>query len=520
MSDKGVGFVSLIGAGPGDPGLITVRGAEALALADVVIYDHLANPQLLNHCPQAKPIYVGKQSSAHTLTQDQINALLVEQAKAGHRVARLKGGDPFVFGRGGEECQALREAGITFEIVPGITAAIAASAYAGIPVTHRDFNTSFTLITGHEQEGKESGIDWATVARLPCVAFYMGVKALENIRDRLIANGKDPSTPAATIQWGTTPRQRTVVATLADLPEKIAAAGLGAPAITIVGQVVSLRPIMNWFETRPMFGQTVVVTRTRQQASDLTHKLAVLGAAVIEAPTIELAPPADWNAVDEALRLAGKYDWIVFTSANGVRYAKRRLLEIGLDSRAFGSARVAAIGDATSAAVRDELFLRVDLCPRQFVAEALADELIAAGEVRGKRFMLLRADIARPVLADKLRGAGAGAVEDVAIYETKSAASLPPGLTAALESGGVTWITFASGASARNFMKLLGNDARARLAGVKLASIGPITTAALREMGFEPTVQAQTFNIDGLVAAIKTQAGAEAARGLPANPGE
>jgi uroporphyrinogen III methyltransferase/synthase len=484
-----------------------VRAAQALSSADVVIYDHLANPQLLSHCPQAKAIYVGKQSSAHTLTQDQINALLVEQARAGHRVARLKGGDPFVFGRGGEEGQALFEAGIKFEIVPGITAAIAATAYAGIPVTHRDFNTSFTLITGHEQDGKESGIDWATVAKLPCMAFYMGVKALENIRDKLIANGKDPSTPAATIQWGTTPRQRTVVATLADLPEKIAAAGLGAPAITIVGEVVKLRPTLNWFETRPMFGQTVVVTRTRQQASELSDQLTSLGAAVIEAPTIELAPPANWNAVDEALRAAGKYDWIIFTSANGVRFAKRRLLEIQMDARAFGAARIAAIGDATSAAVREELFLRVDLCPRQFVAEALADELIAAGEVKGRRFMLLRADIARPVLADKLRAARAAAVEDVAIYETTSAKALPPGLEDTLRSGGVTWVTFASGASARNFVKLVGEDYRAQLAGVKLASIGPITSAALREMGLEPTVQAQTFNIDGLVAAINEHSG-------------
>ena len=499
---KRAGIVYLVGAGSGDPGLITVRGAQLLASADVVVYDNLANPLLLGHCPKARAIYVGKQSSAHTLTQDQINALLVSEASAGNRVVRLKGGDPFVFGRGGEECQVLVEAGIRFEIVPGVTAAVAASAYAGIPVTHRDFNNSFTLITGHEQEGKEDGIDWPTVARLPCVAFYMGLKSLRKIRDKLIAHGKDPATPAASIQWGTLPRQRTVVGTLGDLPERVAEAKLGSPAITIIGKVVSLRLMLNWFETRPMFGQTVVVTRTRQQASDLSRKLDELGAAVIEAPTIELTAPADWSAVDGALQSAATYDWIIFTSANGVRFTKQRLLETGRDVRALGPGKIAAIGDATAAAVKEELSLRVDLCPKQFVAEALADELTSGEMVNGKRFLLLRADIARPILADKLRAAGAAAVDDVAIYETTPAKAFPPGLVQALEQKQVTWVTFASGGTARNFTAILGANYRELLAGVKLASIGPITTAAMIELGLKPTVQAETFNINGLVAAM------------------
>jgi len=501
------GIVFLIGAGPGDPGLLTLRGAELLASADVVVYDHLANPQLLSHCPAARKIYVGKQSSAHTLTQDQINELLVKEASAGHRVARLKGGDPFVFGRGGEECEVLFDAGIPFEIVPGITAAIAATAYAGIPITHRDFNTSLTLITGHEQEGSESNIDWPTIARLPCVAFYMGVKSLEKICAKLIEHGKPPTTPAASIQWGTTPRQRTVVATVADLPAKIAAAGLGPPAITIVGQVVQLRSKLNWFESRPLFGQTVVVTRTRQQASDLTGKLSALGAMVIEAPTIELTRPSDWKEVDEALRSAAKFDWIIFTSANGVSFTRRRLFEIGLDARSLGRAKIAAIGPATAAAVTEQLALHVDLCPEQFVAEALADELIARSAVKSARFLLLRADIARPVLVEKLIAAGAAEVRDVSVYETHSPPSLPAELLEALDAKRVNWITFASGGTVRNFLKLLGPDPLRRMAGVKIASIGPVTTAALKELNLQPTVQAQTFDISGLTTAIVAQQG-------------
>jgi uroporphyrinogen III methyltransferase/synthase len=329
----------------------------------------------------------------------------------------------------------------------------------------------------------------------------MGVKSLDRICARLIEHGKNPATPAATIQWGTTPRQRTVTGTLADLPAKVVAAGLGPPALTVVGQVVQLRQTLNWFEKRPLFGQTIVVTRTRQQASDLVRRLNGFGAAVIEAPTIELVPPGDWTEVDSALRSAASFDWIVFTSANGVRFTKSRLLEIGLDARASGNARIAAIGEETASAVSGELALRVDLCPKQFVAEALADELIAGRNVKGKRFLLLRADIARPVLAEKLLAAGA-AVKDVAVYETRPAAALPAALLRALEAKEVTWITFASGGTARHFAGLLGEGFRARLAGVKLASIGPITTAALRELGLEPAVQAEKFSIDGLVQAM------------------
>src|SRR6184192_111359 len=444
------GIVYLVGAGPGDPGLITVRGLRLLEKADVVVFDYLANPQLLRHCPKAQTVYVGKQASQHAMSQEEINQLLVNLAREGNRVVRLKGGDPFVFGRGGEECEALAAAGVKFEVVPGITAAIAGPAYAGIPVTHREMNSSFTLVTGHEKEGDyrdpsekalASSIDWGALAKLPCIAFYMGVKALPVICKRLLEQGMDAAMPAACIQWGTTAKQRTVVGTIGDLDQKVAEAKLTPPAITIVGKVVGLRETLNWFERRPLFGQTIVVTRTRQQASDLSEKLEELGARVIEAPTIELSPPKDWKVVDQALRGMGDFDWVIFTSANGVTHTKERLAEIGLDSRAFGRAKIAAVGESTAEAISSELNLRVDLCPASFVAEALGEELLSRGEVVGKKFLLLRADIARAVLREQLQKAGAAEVADVAVYESKSVSSLPPAVTEAIKEGEVNWVT-------------------------------------------------------------------------------
>ncbi len=443
------GVVYLVGAGPGDPQLITVRGMRLLELADVVVYDYLANPQLLVHCPRAEQIYVGKQAARHSMTQEQINELLVTQAKLGRKVVRLKGGDPFVFGRGGEECEALAAAGIHFEVVPGITAAIAAPAYAGIPVTHRDLNSSFTLITGHEKEaeyqdaearqrsGREaaSDVDWAALAKLPCLAFYMGVKALGRISQKLIENGMSAQVPAAAIQWGTTPRQRTVTGTIGDLPQRVAEAKMTPPALIIVGRVVEMRASINWFENRPLFGKTVVVTRTRQQASELSERLTELGANVVEAQTIQLAPPPDQGAVDRALASAGEYDWIIFTSQNGVEFTRQRLMKLGKDARVFGRAKIAAVGDATAKAVRETLCLNVDLCPSVFVGEALAQGLAQANEIEGKRFLMLRADIGRAALREQLQAQGAMKVDDVAIYETTPAVSLPPVLLEQLDAG-------------------------------------------------------------------------------------
>jgi uroporphyrinogen III methyltransferase/synthase len=509
------GIVYLVGAGPGDPGLLTVRGAELLARADVVVYDYLSNPELLRHCPNAEVIYVGKKAAAHSMTQEQINALLVEKGLAGKRVVRLKGGDPFVFGRGGEECEALAAAGLPFEVVPGITAAIAAPAYAGIPVTHRDLNSSFTFVTGHEKEeayrdvgakdrlpGSATDLDWGALAKLPCLAFYMGVKSLPRICGKLIEHGMDPTMPAATIRWGTTARQRTITGTVSDLPTLVERAGLKPPALTIIGRVVSLRPTLNWFETRPLFGQTIIVTRTRQQASDLSRRLSELGANVLEAPTIEPSEPAEWTAVDEILKSIAAFDWVVFTSQNGVAFTKRRLLELGLDARAFGGAKIAAVGDSTAGAVRDELFLSVDLCPENFVAEALAEALAERNAIAGKRFALLRADIARPVLRDRLLAHGAAEVRDLPVYETRPTSSLPEAVREALAGGEVQWVTFTSSSTARNLVALLGHDAKTQLSNVKIASIGPITSRTLRELELPPTIEAPTSDLDRLVDAL------------------
>ena len=334
----------------------------------------------------------------------------------------------------------------------------------------------------------------------------MGVKSLPRICQKLIDHGMPGNTPAATIRWGTTPRQRTVVGTVSDLPRLVAEAKLAPPALTIVGKVVSLRETMNWFERRPLFGQTIVVTRTRQQASDLSERLTQLGGRVIEAPTIELHPPDEFSGVDEAISRIDQYDWVVFTSANGVRFTRDRLSQTGRDARAFGDARIAAIGDATARAVREHLFLSVDLCPESFVAEALADALEGKGEVRGKRFLLLRADIARPLLRERLEQGGAAEVRDVPVYETRPASSLPPELLDALQAREVTWVTFTSSSTARNFAALLGESYSEKLRGVKIASIGPITTATLKELGLEPDVQAETFVVEGLVEAIASSA--------------
>jgi uroporphyrinogen III methyltransferase/synthase len=503
----------LVGAGPGDPGLITVRGRDLLARADVVVYDALAHPRLLKHCPPGcERIYVGKRASHHSMTQEQINALLVDLGRTGKRVVRLKGGDPFVFGRGGEECQALRDAGVRFEIVPGITAGIAAPAYAGIPVTHRDLNSSFTLITGHEKEDAfkdaqsltrdkatgSSDVDWSAIAKLPCVAFYMGVKALPRITARLIEHGLSPDTPAATIQSGTTPAQRTVVATVATIVDACTRARIGAPAITIIGRVVEMRSAVNWFESRPLYGQTVLVTRTRHQSSELAALLEEQGAAVLEAPTIDIVEPTTWDHVDHPLKRLrdGGYDWLVFTSANGVSAARSRLRALGFDARAMSTIRVACVGASTAQACERELGIVADLVPARAIAESLADELASRGEVTSKRFLLLRADIARPTLVERLRAGGASAIDDVAIYTTQPATSLPDPVLESLKQKQIDWITFTSASTARNLVALAGVDA---LKGINLASIGPVTSDAVRSLGLDVTVEAPHADLDALV---------------------
>ncbi|MGR3294637.1 MAG: uroporphyrinogen-III C-methyltransferase, partial [Candidatus Bathyanammoxibius sp.] len=367
--------VYLVGSGPGDPGLITVRGAECIKKADIIIYDHLVSKELLKYAKEgAEIIYVGKEGSRHTLEQDQINDLIVKMVGQEKTVVRLKGGDPFVFGRGGEEAMCLVERGIVFEVVPGITAAIAAPAYAGIPVTHRDYTSTLGLITGHENPNKGgSALPWDKLSTaVGTICIYMGVKNLPYIVGELVKNGRPKETPVAIIRWGTTSRQETVVGTLEDIVEK--SKDISPPAITVVGEVVKLREHLNWFETRPLYGRTVVVTRARDQASDFARELEELGATVIEFPTIKIAEPADISPLDEALKNLGSFHWVVFTSVNGVDAFFRRLSHLGMDARELKGVKICAIGPATADEV-GRYMLKVDCQPSKYVAEAVLEEL-------------------------------------------------------------------------------------------------------------------------------------------------
>lgn len=498
------GMVTLIGAGPGDPGLLTLRGAEALASADVVVYDYLANPALLAHTrPEAERIYVGKKAGRHTLSQDEINALLVDLGLAGQRVARLKGGDPFVFGRGGEEALALVEAGVPFEVVPGVTSAVAAPAYAGIPVTHRGQASSFAVVTGHEDPTKdESALDWARLATgVDTLVFLMGVGNLPQIVEKLVTHGRPADTPVALVRWGTLSEQQTVSGTLADITGKVTAAGLRPPAVTVVGSVVGLRQQLHWFEDWPLFGQRVLVTRTRQQASALSARLRALGADAVELPTIQLAPPEDWTPLDSAITELSSYDWVVLTSANGVGRFWARLVNAGLDARALHGIRLAAIGPATAAELETH-GLRADFLPGEYVAEAVAAGL---GDVRGLRVLLPRADIARPALAHLLRESGAEVVE-VAAYRTLRPEIDPDALRDLL--AGITVVTFTSSSTVRN-LAAMADDAGLELprvlSEVLVACIGPITAATARELGLVVDVTAGEYTIDGLVEALMNQ---------------
>ena len=505
--------VYLVGAGPGDPGLITARALELLRGADAVVYDALANPVLLDQARRdAELIHAGKRAKEHKLTQEETNALLVELARAGKTTVRLKGGDPYVFGRGSEEALYLHARGVPCEVVPGITAGIAGPAAAGVPVTHRQVAVTCTFITGHEDPTKdEAQADYAALAALlragGTLCFYMGMGRLGRIVDELVGHGVAAETPAAVVQWATTPRQRSVQAPMREIQSVVDEAGLGPPAIVVVGDVAGLdREALNWFERRPLFGQTLAVTRTRHQASELSRRLLELGARVIETPTIDIVYPDDWQPIREAVRNLPSYDWLVLTSVNGVAGLKQVIDELSLDARHLAGVNVAAIGDATAEAIRRELGVRPDLVPTRFVAESLAAELIAQHDVAGKRFLLLRADIARPALVEKLTEAGAEVTER-SIYRTQPADALPDELYEILDAGQLSWVTFTSSSTVRNFVALIGGAEK--LAGVKVASIGPITSDTVREMGLAVTIEAGTHNIAGLVEAIRSAAASD-----------
>lgn len=494
------GKVYLVGAGPGDPKLITVRGAELIARADVIVNDRLASPKLLKLArPDTEVIYVGKVSRDHSLPQEEIIQALIDLALQGKTVVRLKGGDPFVFGRGGEEAEALAKAGIEFEIVPGISSSIAAAAYAGIPVTHRGLSASLGIVTGHEAPGKpQSDIKWDKIATgLDTLVLLMGVEHLSDIVRALIENGRAPDTCVALVQWGTHPRQRTVTGTLSDIVAKVAEAGIGAPAVTIVGDVVKMREAISWFEKKPLFGRRIIVTRAESSGSALSEQLEELGAQVDEFPVIKFTAPSDYAPLDKALSQLSSFDWILFTSANGVEWLVRRLMETGRDIRALGSAKIGAIGPKTAAAL-EYLRLRVDYVPSEYVAEAVLAEF--PEDVSGKRILIARALEAREELPEGLRVRGAE-VTVAAAYETVTDESSAQALRQRLEDEPVDVITFTSASTAKSFFALIGD---ARLSeSVTAACIGPITADAARAHGLKNVVTASEYTIEGLVEALR-----------------
>ncbi len=495
--------VFLVGAGPGDPGLITVKGKECIQKADVIIYDYLASPALLKHASKsAELIYVGKKGGDHTLSQDEINSLLVAKAKSGGVITRLKGGDPFIFGRGGEEAEVLTKAGIPFEIVPGVTSAIAAAAYAGIPLTHRQLTSTLAFVTGHEDPTKEeTRINWSSLASgIGTLVFFMGVKNLPNIAERLIAHGKSPNTPVALIRWGTTSQQKTVTGTLATIVDKARAAGLKAPAIIVVGDVVDLRQSLKWFEDRPLLGRRIVVTRARQQASDLVRLLTDLGAECLEYPTIKIMPPKDPQPLKDAVANLSAYDWIVFTSVNGVGFFFEQLFAVNKDVRALGHLKTAAIGPATAARLR-EFGLTTDIVPETFRAESVVDAF-KQEKLKDKKILLPRAKEARPILPKELGKMGA-AVTEIAAYETLKAVENSADLVQQLKDKRVDMITFTSSSTVKNFKALLPTkDFAALVQDITIASIGPITSDTAKELGFDIHVTAESYTIPGLVDAI------------------
>ena len=495
------GKVYLIGAGPGDPGLITVKGLDRLRQAEVVVHDRLVDRRLLEQARQrAEVVYVGKGPGHRAMEQEGINALLVRRASQGKTVARLKGGDPFVFGRGGEEALALAEAGIPFEVVPGVTSAIAAPAYAGIPVTHRGLASCFTVVSGSEDPSKdETSVDWARLAKTGgTLVVLMGWRALEGIVEALAREGMAPDTPAALVQWGTEPYQRSVTGTLENILALGKEAGLGPPAAMVFGPVVELRRDIQWFEGQPLFGKRVMVTRSRSQASVLSHMLADAGALPVELPTIQTAPPEDYSTLDGAVHSLSSYDWVVLTSANGVDALFGRMAALGLDSRALGGVKVCAIGPATAQALA-RFGIRADLIPSQYVAESIVTEMAAMG-MEGARVLLARADAGRAALPEGLSRLGA-AVDDVAAYRTVMPEGSRQRAVDLLSEGTLDLVTFTSSSTVTNLLALLDGDT-SLVRDVPAACIGPITAGTARERGLRVEVEAREYTVPGLVQAI------------------
>ena len=494
------GKVYIIGAGPGDAGLITLKGVDCLRLADVVVYDHLVNEELLKYARNnARFIYAGKQGGAHTLSQWQINDLLVKEATAGNTVARLKGGDPFIFGRGGEEAEKLAASGVFFEIVPGVTSAIAVPAYAGIPLTHRGLTSTVAFVTGHEDPTKEkSDIDWQALARIGTLVFLMGVKNIERIEKALTDHGKTPETPAALIRWGTTPRQEIITGTLANISSLARKRKFAPPAILVVGKVVDLRDTLSWFEQKPLFGKGIVITRPEKQADDLAQLLTREGANPLHFPTIKIVPPPDWRDLDAAIKNLDKYDWLIFTSANGVEFFFERLFAKNRDIRDLKGIKICCIGPATAKQVESK-GIRVDLVPEKFISEGILKSFSGIN-LRGKKILIARAAKARDVLPAGLKKSGAK-VDVVTAYETINSGKKKDDLESLFKENKVDVITFTSSSTVNNFVKIIGRDFSLPK-GVKIACIGPVTAAAAKKAGFSIDIHQEEYTMDGLVQSL------------------
>ncbi len=500
---QSIGKVYLIGAGPGDPGLITVKGLECVQKADVIIYDYLANERLLDHRrPDAELIYVGKQGSRHTLPQDEINALIVKKAREGKYVARLKGGDPFIFGRGGEEAEELADNGVPFEVVPGVTAATAVPTYAGIPLTHREHTASVAFVTGHEDPTKEeSRLHWDKLATgIGTLVFFMGMKNLQRIIDNLVGHGRSPETPVALIQWGTRTDQRVVTGTLSDIVPKVKEAKLGPPAIIVVGEVVRLRQKLNWFESRPLFGKRIVVTRSREQASVFSEMLIDRGATPIEIPSISVVPPSSWAEMDKALDEIETYHGVIFTSANAIRFFIQRLRERGKDIRELKGVMICAVGPRTAEEI-EQYGLKADLVPSEYKAEGVLAAL-GGEKVKGKRFLIPRAKVAREIIPDGLRKLGAEVTVAVAYENVKPAGDVER-IKKLFEDRKIAAVTFTSSSTVNNFVEILGQkEYKTVLKGAVIACIGPVTAKTADEYGIKTDIMPKDYTIPALVEAM------------------
>lgn len=489
------GKVYLIGAGPGDAGLFTIKGSLALKEADVVVYDFLVNPKILNIAKEtAKMIYVGKSGSSHTLEQDKINLLLVREAKKGQIVARLKGGDPFTFGRGGEEALALAKNKIPFEIIPGVTSVIAGPAYAGIPITHRGLSSAFTVITGHKRGNKEvlPDLDFKKLAEVNAtLVILMGLSNLEKLIQKLTQNDLPANTPAAVISWATYNRQKTIIGNLSNIVKKIKSAKFSPPTIIVIGKVVNLKKDLEWFEKRPLYGKKIVVTRTRKQASVLTEKLESLGADTIEFPTIAIVELADKNEIKEIFNNFNKFQYIIFTSQNAVEIFGKKLTSYNKDARALSNSKICTIGSETASALK-KLNIIADIVPKEFIAEGILKEL--PKDLSGKNVLLMRAKEARDILPNILSKRGAN-VEVLPLYET-----IKPKNKNKINLSNVNIVTFTSSSCARNFFEIIKNGEKVK--GIKFASIGPITSKTIRDSGYKVWVEAKVHTIDGLIESI------------------